>query len=227
MFYLRCGKPKQSRQKNFPLFTCSSRYYSNKRQEYSMGHLFVISCPPGFTDSTIKLACTNPSRSDLLQLMPVYDKAEGISYRNIFCAACNNVHDVAFYKFRASCSKGSPPSTRPTSHAPPTIPRRLPPTTVPTTTTPREPPMPLPLPWLETLPIMPPTTIPTVPASLPPPLLLPTTRPPFPSTPPPPPPTPVPQDGFHKPVDLLSSSATLYRQTYLSCWTVDANYIRL
>ena len=46
-----------------------------------------------------------PNSSDLLQHLPVYDEGSGLTYKNIFCAHCNNRFEfnvLEVYKLNAT-----------------------------------------------------------------------------------------------------------------------------
>lgn len=68
-----------------------------------MGYLMVSSCPPNYTDVE-KEQCESPNQNDLLQKTPVYSGVNQLSYRNIFCAKCNNkTTDMIDWKISMIC----------------------------------------------------------------------------------------------------------------------------
>ena len=61
------------------------------------GVIQVASCPKNFGDGVIDRQCRNEDTKDLLRMLPVYDFLTKITYRNIFCAMCNDARNTSFW----------------------------------------------------------------------------------------------------------------------------------
>ena len=48
-------------------------------------------------------ACVQPDPLDTFQVLPVFDKATNISYKNCFCATCNQAKEIVFWQTRLRC----------------------------------------------------------------------------------------------------------------------------
>lgn len=59
-------------------------------------------------DRKIQQRCGKDASNDLLDLLPVYDFSTSTTYRNIFCARCNNARNTRFWGLSVGgCSLGS------------------------------------------------------------------------------------------------------------------------
>ena len=62
-------------------------------------------CSLNWRDETLRHKCQNQDLTDLLNHLPVFDKIRNITYRNIFCAKCNGVKHVTYWKLTVACGK--------------------------------------------------------------------------------------------------------------------------
>lgn len=65
----------------------------------------VSSCPAHNTDKNLESLCTARStKADLFGMLPVSDLENMTTYKNVFCAICNQVRNLTYWKFSASCA---------------------------------------------------------------------------------------------------------------------------
>ena len=87
----------------------NKKQLSDNDEKGSKSHLgvtMVTSCLPGINETR----CTDPDVTKLNQSSPVHNLDNGLTYRNIFCAQCNNVSDgntssLEPWKVFITCSK--------------------------------------------------------------------------------------------------------------------------
>lgn len=65
------------------------------------GVIMKTRCPANNVDPL----CGTIHSSDFLAGLPVVDESEGIVYRNVFCARCNYVSQVSYWKMEADCGR--------------------------------------------------------------------------------------------------------------------------
>lgn len=64
----------------------------------------VTSCPLHNTDANLRFLCSARStKADLFGMLPVSDLERKTTYKNIFCAICNQASNMTYWKFSASC----------------------------------------------------------------------------------------------------------------------------
>ncbi|XP_078591540.1 uncharacterized protein LOC144870804 [Branchiostoma floridae x Branchiostoma japonicum] len=68
----------------------------------------VATCPPAVQDATVRNMCEGPSDpdEDALRHLPVFDPTTGTSYRNLYCAYCNNATKKLSWVGYVMCSMG-------------------------------------------------------------------------------------------------------------------------
>ena len=74
----------------------------------------VGSCSQNNTDKNLESLCTS-SKADFFEMLPVSDLQTRATYKNVFCASCNQASNVTYWNFSASCKGYSPddiPKTR-------------------------------------------------------------------------------------------------------------------
>lgn len=65
----------------------------------------VSSCPAHNTDKNLESLCTARStKADLFGMLPVSDLENMTTYKNVFCAICNEAINLTYWKFSASCA---------------------------------------------------------------------------------------------------------------------------
>ena len=64
----------------------------------------IGSCPSHNTDNSLESLCTaKSSTAELFGMLPVSDSQKKTTYKNAFCARCNQAINQTFWKFYASC----------------------------------------------------------------------------------------------------------------------------
>ena len=62
-------------------------------------------CPLDTVQPEIQTLCETVDNTDFLRGMPVVDELAGVVYRNVFCARCNAVNNVSFWRMTADCGR--------------------------------------------------------------------------------------------------------------------------
>ena len=75
----------------------------------SHGHVMKTKCPEATVEPEIQTLCEIVDDTDFLRGMPVVDEQTGVVYRNVFCASCNSVQRVSYWRMTADC--GSIPAS--------------------------------------------------------------------------------------------------------------------
>ena len=68
----------------------------------------VSKCSQLETNEEIVKACEEDKLSDLLSILPVFSSGTMLTYKNAFCARCNNVTHFVNWKFKGDCSRRDP-----------------------------------------------------------------------------------------------------------------------
>ena len=71
----------------------------------SHGYIMKTKCPQGAVRPEIRAFCESVDSTDFLRGMPVVDELEGVIYRNVFCARCNAVKSVSYWRMTADCGR--------------------------------------------------------------------------------------------------------------------------
>ena len=69
------------------------------------GYVFWNTCPRNWTDMSVRQKCQDEDKSDLLDSLPVFDKGNHVTYRNIFCARCNGAVKTTYWGLTFNCGK--------------------------------------------------------------------------------------------------------------------------
>ncbi|XP_020615361.1 adhesion G-protein coupled receptor G2-like [Orbicella faveolata] len=69
----------------------------------SHGNVMKTTCPQTTVQPEIQTLCETVDNTDFLRRMPVVDEIAGIVYRNVFCARCNAVINVSYWRMTADC----------------------------------------------------------------------------------------------------------------------------
>ena len=77
----------------------------NMKNSGSHGNVMKTTCPQSTFESEIQTLCEAVDNTDFLWGMPVVDERTGIVYRNVFCARCNAVHNVSYWRMTADCGR--------------------------------------------------------------------------------------------------------------------------
>lgn len=67
------------------------------------GNLMKTKCLQGIVEPKIQTMCKTDANKDFLRGMPVVDELTGVVYRNVFCARCNAVQNVSYWRMTANC----------------------------------------------------------------------------------------------------------------------------
>jgi len=71
----------------------------------SRGIVMKTTCPQSTVKSEIQTLCEIVDNTDFLRGMPVVDNGAGTVYRNVFCARCNAVQNVSYWRMTADCGR--------------------------------------------------------------------------------------------------------------------------
>lgn len=69
------------------------------------GYVLINGCPP-YTRSnpnTVR-ACVKEQKGDLFKSLPVFDPVSSLTFKNYFCAKCNDAKNLTFWRVEAKCS---------------------------------------------------------------------------------------------------------------------------
>ena len=87
-----------------PKRICVKPLSSNKHRKH--GYAMVGSCPLHNSDKNLESLCTARfTIDDLFGMLPVSDLQNKTTYKNIFCAMCNQASNVTYWKFSAACRR--------------------------------------------------------------------------------------------------------------------------
>ena len=104
--FQRCTAAK-SRKPCVPQLTCvTCSYYQLPFITDNYGYAMVSSCPQHNTDKNLESLCISPS-ADLFGMLPVSDLQSRATYKNVFCASCNQASNLTYWSFSASCERYS------------------------------------------------------------------------------------------------------------------------
>ena len=111
-FYLynRCSQVQQSHESRPGQWQCV-----NINSFGSHGYIMKTKCPQATTVPEIQNLCEIVDVTDFLSAMPVVDEQTGVIYRNVFCARCNSVQSVSYWRMTADCGR-IPASALPQDH---------------------------------------------------------------------------------------------------------------
>ena len=76
----------------------------------NLGHTMVIKCSMKNINKEMVSACEEDKPSDPFWTLPVFSSSTNLTYRNAFCARCNNVRNFVYWKFKSDCSRTNDPS---------------------------------------------------------------------------------------------------------------------
>ena len=77
----------------------------NIKNSGSHGTVMKTYCPPDTVQPEIQTLCETVDNTDFLRGMPVVDELAGVVYRNVFCARCNAVQNVSYWRMTADCGR--------------------------------------------------------------------------------------------------------------------------
>ena len=77
----------------------------NMKSSDSHGNVMKTKCPQSTLEPEIQTLCETVDDRDFLRGMPVVDAITGIVYRNVFCARCNAVQNVSYWRMAADCGR--------------------------------------------------------------------------------------------------------------------------
>ena len=77
----------------------------NMKRSGSHGYIMKTKCPRGSVEPEIQTLCETVNGTDFLRGMPVVDEQTGVAYRNVFCARCNSVQSVSYWRMTADCGR--------------------------------------------------------------------------------------------------------------------------
>ena len=85
-----------------PFLSLSSAYEAAEDASY-FGVFMIDKCPDDVSEIAIK--CHEPNHTDTQSQIPVSESTYGISFKNVYCALCNNIdfEDIVWWKFQAHC----------------------------------------------------------------------------------------------------------------------------
>ena len=77
----------------------------NMKDSGNHGIVMRTTCPQSTFETEIQTLCETVDNTDFLRGMPVVDEKAGIVYRNVFCARCNAVQNVSYWRMNADCGR--------------------------------------------------------------------------------------------------------------------------
>ena len=96
--FQRCPAARTSKPR-VPKLTCVKCSSNPKDND---GYAMFSSCPQHNTNKNLKSLCTSP-KVDLFRMLPVSDLQSRVTYKNVFCASCNQATNLTYWNFSASC----------------------------------------------------------------------------------------------------------------------------
>ena len=69
----------------------------------NLGYIMVSRCPRKGLNKEIISSCEDEKQSDLLRRLPVFSISTNQTYKNVFCAKCNNITDFTYWRLEADC----------------------------------------------------------------------------------------------------------------------------
>ena len=89
-----------------PLRSSCVKPNTNFDKDTTWGSIMIDSCQSQLEmNSSTRRACVEHSKYDLFLTLPVFDRFTKVNYKNYFCAKCNFVTQVDFWKIEATYSK--------------------------------------------------------------------------------------------------------------------------
>ena len=77
----------------------------NSSGGHGYGYVMKTKCPQGTVKPQIQTLCETVDNTDFLRSMPVVDEQGAVVYRNVFCARCNSVRSVSYWRMTADCGR--------------------------------------------------------------------------------------------------------------------------
>ncbi|KAJ7331695.1 hypothetical protein OS493_019289 [Desmophyllum pertusum] len=77
----------------------------NMKHSGNHGNVMKTKCPQGIVEPELQPLCETMDDGDLLRGMPVVDEQTGVVYRNVFCARCNSIQTVSYWRMTADCGR--------------------------------------------------------------------------------------------------------------------------
>ena len=75
-----------------------------KGTQSSWGHVIINGCPRNADASSATVrACMTDAKADLFKSLPVLDHVTNLTYKNYFCAKCNQASNLTFWRVEAKC----------------------------------------------------------------------------------------------------------------------------
>ncbi|KAL9970477.1 hypothetical protein ACROYT_G022857 [Oculina patagonica] len=99
-FFSSCSQVQKSHHSQHTQWKCI-----NMTSSGSHGYVMKTKCPQGTVEPEIQTLCETVDNSDFLRGMPVVDEQAGVVYRNVFCARCNSVQSVSYWRMTADCGR--------------------------------------------------------------------------------------------------------------------------
>ena len=91
---------KQTKNKFDVSKSCVDMNLNNK----NLGYIMVSRCPRKGLNKEIISSCEEEKQSDLLRRLPVFSISTNQTYKNVFCAKCNNITDFTYWRLEADCA---------------------------------------------------------------------------------------------------------------------------
>ena len=70
----------------------------------NLGYIMVSRCLRKGLNKEMISSCEDEKQLDLLRRLPVFSISTNETYKNVFCAKCNNITDFAYWRFKADCA---------------------------------------------------------------------------------------------------------------------------
>ncbi|XP_069107347.1 uncharacterized protein [Argopecten irradians] len=83
--------------------TCKPIYFP-KDGSYVLGVFMISTCQKNWRDDNTERKCLQSNSSSLMDMLPVTDVKTLLTYRNRYCATCNEVDEMSLWKLYISCS---------------------------------------------------------------------------------------------------------------------------
>ena len=100
--FRRCkaAKTNKPRVPKLTCVTCTYHWLPFVVDKY--GYAMFSGCPQHNTDKNVESLCTSP-KADFFGMLPVSDLKNRVTYKNVFCASCNQAANLTYWDFSASC----------------------------------------------------------------------------------------------------------------------------